>query len=241
MLASIGSFIVDGGFPVYVLLIFGAVGIAFIYERVRSLYYDYGVDANEFTSKIKEHILSGRKEEAIAYCNSQGNALLPYVVRHVLERSDRDDEQIYTAYELAAADVVPLVNKRMGHLAMMANVATLIGLLGTIYGLIACFNAVSFADPSQKQTLLAQGISLAMNTTAMGLMVAIPIMIMYSVLQSRQNQLFEEIVGNSKKIVDLLLSRNYEAFDEEKAYPTTGTGVKAKAATPPPTMKKKVS
>jgi biopolymer transport protein ExbB/TolQ len=103
---------------------------------------------------------------------------------------------------------------------MVANVATLLGLLGTIHGLIQSFQAVSFADPSQKQTLLAQGISTSMNTTALGLFVAIPVMIVFSILHSRQNKLLEEVEEIGAKTVDLLISRNYEAFDEKSAFPT---------------------
>jgi biopolymer transport protein ExbB/TolQ len=102
---------------------------------------------------------------------------------------------------------------------MIANVATLVGLLGTIHGLITSFQAVSFADPAQKQTLLAQGISISMNTTALGLVVAIPIMIFYSILQARQNKIIEEIVSSSAKVVDVLVSRSFDSFEEKTVYP----------------------
>ena len=81
------------------------------------------------------------------------------------------------------------------------------------------FNAVAFADPSQKQTVLSQGISMAMNTTALGLTVAIPVMICYAFLHSRQNQLLEEVTEHSTKVIDLLTSRHYEPFKENKIFP----------------------
>src|SRR4029077_15551315 len=129
----------------------------------------------------------------------QGKALLPKLTKNILERADRDDESIKTAHDIASMEIIPLITRRLGYLAMIANVSTLIGLLGTIHGLIQSFQAVSFADPAQKQTLLAQGISISMNTTAMGLLVAIPTMIIYSLLQARQNKLLEDIIGVSAK------------------------------------------
>ena len=104
-----------------------------------------------------------------------------------LERSDRDDEGIYTGLDIALSEVIPALGKRLGYLAMIANVATLVGLLGTILGLIQSFEAVASADPANKSEMLANGISLAMNTTALGLSVAIPVMIFYAFLHARQN------------------------------------------------------
>jgi biopolymer transport protein ExbB/TolQ len=83
------------------------------------------------------------------------------------------------------------------------------------------FSAVSFADPSQKQVVLAQGISMAMNTTALGLSVAIPVMVFYAFLHSRQNSLLEEVSEHSSKIVDLLTTRHYQPFTNDGAFPNT--------------------
>lgn len=217
-----GKFLLDGGVAVYGMLFLSAFGIAVTAERIKALYFRYSIDTDNFVKKIRAMLISDKIEEAIGFCCSQKEALLPKVVKAVLERADRDDENIKNAQEIATMEIVPLVTQRLGYLAMIANVATLIGLLGTIHGLIQSFQAVSFADPAQKQTLLAQGISVSMNTTAMGLFVAIPVMIIYSFLQARQNKMIEEIVGGSAKVVDILISRNYQSFDEESAFNVPG-------------------
>jgi biopolymer transport protein ExbB len=220
MFHDFGKFISDGGVSVYGMLFLAAFAIAVIYERVKALYFDYGTDSNVFLKQMKTMIVGDKVEDAILYCSGQGKALLPKMVKMILERADRDDESIKNAHDIASMEVVPLITRRLGYLAMVANVATLIGLLGTIHGLIQSFQAVSFADPAQKQTLLAQGISISMNTTAMGLLVAIPVMIVYAVLQSRQNKLIEDIISVSAKVVDMLISRSYQAYDEASAFPT---------------------
>lgn len=234
MFSEFGKFLIEGGIPVYMLLFMGAFGIAVSVERFQSLFFKLTTKTEKFTEQIRTLVVSDKIEEAIAFCASQGTALLPKVVKSILERADRDDESIKNAHEIATMEVIPQVTKGLGYLAMIANVATLVGLLGTIHGLITSFQALSFADPSQKQTLLAQGISLSMNTTALGLVVAIPIMIVYSVLQARQNKLIETLVSDSAKVVDLLVSRNYHAVDESSAFtsapPKAANGMPKKKA-----------
>ncbi len=225
MFTDFGQFLKIGGLPVYAMIGLAIFAFAVSFERVQALYFNYSVDPDVFLKHIKGLILSDKTEEAIAYCASQGKALLPKAIKMILERADRDDESIHNAHDIASMEVVPLITKRLGYLAMVANVATLIGLLGTIHGLIESFQAVSFADPAQKQTLLAQGISLSMNTTAMGLAVAIPTMIVYAFLQARQNKLIEDIISVSARLVDVLLSRSYQGYSENTAYPTENGGL----------------
>ena len=102
---------------------------------------------------------------------------------------------------------------------MIANVVTLMGLLGTITGLIMAFAAVADADPTQKSELLAKGISMAMNTTALGLTVAIPVMIIYSFLHTKQNALLENIAEQSSKVIDLITNRQYHEFSKKHNFP----------------------
>jgi biopolymer transport protein ExbB len=236
MLKDFASLLSTGGIPVYGMIVLALFAVAITIERVQALYFTYGVKSDQFLTQIKNFIMNDKVEDAIASCNSQGQALLPRLTKAILERADRDDDSIKTAHEIASMEIIPLITKRLGYLAMVANVATLVGLLGTIHGLIQSFQAVSFADPAQKQTLLAQGISISMNTTAMGLFVAIPVMIIYSVLQARQNKLIEEVVGQSAKIVDCLLSRGYQPFSRESAFASSDTAV-AMPAQPMPNRK----
>lgn len=103
----------------------------------------------------------------------------------------RSREDILASMQEASMECVPRLEKRTAYLATLANVATLLGLLGTIIGLIAAFTAVADADPATKATLLSQSISVAMNTTAFGLISAIPLLLIHSVLQSKTAQVID--------------------------------------------------
>lgn len=209
----------DSGFTGIIIIFMGLSGLALIIERAKTLYFDYAIKTEDFMKQVKSLIMNDKVEEAITYCSANDHAPIAHVVKGVLERSDRDDEGINQGLDIALAEVIPELGKRLGYLAMIANVATLTGLLGTIQGLIMSFQAVSFADPAQKQTILAQGISMAMNTTALGLSVAIPVMVVYAFLHSRQNRMLEEISEHSAKVVDLLTTRHYTPFTATGAFP----------------------
>ncbi len=103
----------------------------------------------------------------------------------------RQREDILASMQEASMECVPHLEKRTAYLATLANVATLLGLLGTIVGLIAAFTAVADADPATKATLLSQSISVAMNTTAFGLISAIPLLLIHAMLQSKTAQVVD--------------------------------------------------
>lgn len=216
-MGTILTVITDSGVFGYLIVVLGIAGLAVIIERLKVLYFDYSIKTDEFMRQVKSLVMNDKIEEAVTYCAANEKAPLAHVVKGVLERSDRDDEGIHQGLDIALAEIIPNLGKRLGYLAMIANVATLTGLLGTIQGLILAFQAVSFADPAQKQTILAQGISIAMYTTALGLSVAIPVTIIYSFLHARQGRLLEEIAEHSTKVIDLLTTRHYTPF--------TATGV----------------
>jgi len=246
-MSNVLKIISDGGLPAFVIVGLGFAAMLLIFERIKVLYFDYTVKVGVFMAQIKTLILNDQIEEAITYCsaNTKKDVPLIHVVKSVLERSDRDDEGINQGLDIALAEVIPGLGKRLGYLAMISNVSTLVGLLGTITGLIMAFEAVSFADPSQKQVVLSQGISMAMNTTALGLSVAIPVLMVYAFLHTRQNYLLEEITEHSVKVVDLLVTRHYQAFDMKAVFPKdlSQDKVAAKsggAPTPPDPNKKAV-
>ena len=90
----------DGGVAVYGMLLLAAFGIAVTWERFKALYFDYGTDSNVFLKQMKTMIVTDKIEDAIVYCSSQGKALLPKMVKMILERADRDDESIKNAHEI---------------------------------------------------------------------------------------------------------------------------------------------
>lgn len=232
----------DAGFAGYLIVLMGFMAIVVVADRVKALYFSYAINATEFMNNIRSLVQADKIEEAVTHCAGKEKIPLVAVTKKILERSDRDDEAIEKGQEIAIAEVMPLIGKRLGYLSMIANVCTLLGLLGTIQGLIMAFAAVAKADPSQKQLILTQGISMAMYTTAFGLMIAIPAMIVYSFLFARQNKHFEEIIENSSKLVDWLSTRHYQPFHMNTVYPNnegTGGGNGTGRKSPPPPGKLK--
>lgn len=233
---SILELIKDSGVEGYIIVALGIFAFALILERIKYLYIDYTLKAENFMKQIKGYILSDNIEEAVTLCNTNSKAPLAHVIKGILERANRDDEAIQQGLEVSMSEVIPHLGRRLGFLAMISNVATLMGLFGTIRGLILAFQAVSFADPAQKQTLLAQGISLSMYTTALGLAVAIPVLFTYSFLHSKQSILLEQIVECSTKVVDWLTTRHYRPFSMSSAFPDAqgADGIEKHIKTTPP-------
>lgn len=211
----------------------GIFGLYLMYDRYRALFVDYALPSEPFLKQVMGLIEQDKIEEAITFCTANEKKPLAYITKRILEKSDRDEGAIESALDIASSEVAPKLVKNLGHLAMVANVVTLIGLLGTVVGLITAFRAVSFADASQKQTLLTEGISIAMTATMLGLMFAIPTMITYSFLHSKQGQLFAEIDQCTQKVIEGLKSRIYMPYKGLTQYPANLNAEGLKKVTPP--------
>lgn len=219
------------------IVVVGVFGVYLIADRYRALFIELSLPAEPFLKQVLTLVEQDKIEEAITFCAANEKKPLAYVTKRILEKSDRDDGAIESSLDIASAEVAPKLMKGLGHVSMVSNVVTLIGLLGTVVGLITAFRAVSFADVAQKQTLLAEGISIAMTATMLGLMFAIPIMISYSFLHARQGRLFNEVDQCSQKVIEALKSRIYMPYKGLTAYPSTINAEamrKASGMTPPP-------
>jgi biopolymer transport protein ExbB len=232
-MSGVVKFIVDSGFVGWVIMLVGAGAVGIVVERARALYYQYGMNSSEFFSKIQSLVLARKYDEAIVLCGQMKGKPMADAFKTILEKADRDDDAIYQAHDIAMSENIPLFTKRVHYLSMMANVATLLGLLGTIHGLILSFQAVAQADPAMKQALLAEGISVSMYTTALGLAVAIPAMVAYSFLMSRQTNLVEQITEKGAKLVELLTGIHTTSMSKEQLF-SAGLGAQALGQTPKP-------
>lgn len=232
------QFINDAGVVGWCIMLVGFGSLALVFERANVLYFKYGMNTTDFMSRIQTLVLARKADEALVVCSQMRGKPLADAFKTILEKADRDDDAIFQAHDIAMSENVPQLTKRLHYLSMLANVATLMGLLGTIHGLIISFAAVAQADPSMKQQMLANGISVSMYTTALGLVVAIPAMIFYSFLVSRQNQLVEQLTEKCSKLTELLTGSHIPALTKQTVFPNTvgqeamanGQGTKA----PPP-------
>ncbi len=198
-------FMTEGGLFMWIIAVVWCAGIAIAAERLKS-YFRFDIDGISLMGNIKKNVISNQVQDAIQSC-SESHALLSFVMKNGLKRANQSKDQIQDALEASILEVVPKIEKRLSYLALAANLSTLLGLLGTIQGLIQSFAAVAQAEASQKAQLLAEGIAVAMNTTALGLVSAISLMVVHSILLARGEKMIQEIEENSVKLLDLLATR----------------------------------
>ena len=201
---TIVGFFQSGGVFMYPIVIILALGMAIAIERW--FYLTAARTSNHrLWKKIQPHLAKGDLMQ-VALLTEKSRSAISHIFSYGLSRARtsrrRDDVEI--AMEEGLMETVPNLEKRTGYLATFANIATLLGLLGTIIGLIQAFTAVASANPSEKADMLSASISVAMNTTAFGLMVAIPLLLIYAVLQTKTTQLVDSLEMASVKFLNSL-------------------------------------
>ncbi len=197
----------QGGIWMYIILAVSIFAIGIVIERFIFLFFKYSINAEAFMAQVQKLVIANNIDRAIKLCNAAPSAALPRVIKAGLTRANKGEVEIQNAIEEATLEVVPRVQKRTASLQALANIATLLGLLGTIVGLIEAFEALEKATPENRQKMLARGIALAMNTTAFGLVVAIPTLIAHLVLSGTTKKILDEIDMYSVKLENLLVSR----------------------------------
>lgn len=195
-----------GGIWMWCILAMSVFALGITFERFYALFAKYNVNGKSFMASVQKLVTAGNIDRAIKLCNATPAAALPRVVKAGLIRSNKGAAAISAALEEAQLEVMPGITKRTPALLAIANIATLLGLLGTIVGLIEAFAALEDAAPEDRQRLLAGGISLAMNTTAFGLVVAIPTMLAHLVISSATKNIVDDLDQYSVKLENLLVT-----------------------------------
>jgi biopolymer transport protein ExbB len=202
---SITSFFQSGGTFMYPIALVLAIGMAIAIERWYFLKKALFANQKAYTDLLPM-LRSKNYRQAQEYANNSRSAIARIVLAAVetMHASPRRDD-IQSAMQEGILETVPRLSKRTNYLSTLANISTLLGLLGTIIGLIAAFTAVAQADPAEKATLLSQSISVAMNTTAFGLMAAIPLLLIHSVLQNKTVAIVDSIEMAGVKFLNAMI------------------------------------
>jgi biopolymer transport protein ExbB len=200
----------DGSFYMYVIAIFGAIALAVAIERFYFILVRSNINADKFMAEVRKLVAGGNMDRAIALCDKGSKKALPFVVlrglKRAIESEALDFRAIQNAVDEGTLEVIPKLQSRTNYLSMLANVATLTGLMGTIYGLILAFAAVGGTGipEADKNRFLAAGISAAMQTTIFGLMIAIPSLIAYTYLTNRTTKIVDEMDEHLVKLINLV-------------------------------------
>ena len=194
------------------LLLVGVFCLVIAIERVYVLYFQASVNKESFLAQIQRAILAGDLNAAVNYCNSRNTPLNNIVKAGIISVMNKGkDEEIQTSMDVAALREISILERRTAFLALFANIATLVGLLATIIGLIVAFHSVSSEDPSSKAAILADGVAQAMHGTAMGLFVAFPALLAYSLLSAKTQKILDDIHETSVAMLNLII-QNRDKF-----------------------------
>ena len=204
MYTTLVSFFQNGGPFMYPIAVVLGIGLAIALERSLYLMNQTRINRRDFDKILP--LLKQRREREIAEVTRKSGSAMARIIADGMNRrsASRRRSDIEYAMEEGLLEYLPNIERRTPYLATFANIATLLGLLGTIIGLIAAFTAVANADPSEKATLLSQSISIAMNTTAFGLVVAIPLLLVHSMLQSKTAAVVESLEIAVVKFLNLM-------------------------------------
>lgn len=202
------KFIVDGfvspgsaAMWVILFLLFGAIGL--IIERTWYLFIKCGTGSGSFMSGISKYLKAGEYEKAIKYASSQ-NTPLSKGVTAILQNRGRGAKAVQKAVDEVFLTEAPKISRNIPLLPTLANLATLVGLLGTIYGLMIAFDAIANVPAAQRAQALATGISVAMSSTLWGLIAAIPTLLVHGLLASKSDRLLEELDEKTSKLINLV-------------------------------------
>jgi biopolymer transport protein ExbB/TolQ len=197
-------FFQNGGPFMYPIAIVLAIGLAIAVERWLVLSSSRVRNRAAFNNAMQH--LKSQDYSALIQAGSQSKVPMYRIVAAGLDRfiGSRRRDDIESAMEEGVMEALPGLEKRTQYLATLANVATLLGLLGTIVGLIAAFSAVADAAPTEKASMLSSSISVAMNTTAFGLISAIPLLLLHAVLQTKTTEIVDSFEMASVKVLNVL-------------------------------------
>jgi len=197
----------EGGVFMYFILGFGLFTVAFLYERANALFIKMKDVPENFRNQLLNFIAKGDLIGAQNFAQNSGNSSLARIASLgcQLRANGAGDDELQARMDESLSREISNIDKRTGFLGMFGNVATLLGLLGTIAGMIHSFAAVATASPADRATMLSLGISEAMNCTAFGLVVAIPALVGYAIFQNRTDKIVSALTENTTEIFNDLL------------------------------------
>lgn len=203
-MTEIIRFMQDGGvfmFPIGIILV---VGLAIVVERFVFLGKAKKLNAKAFDPIL--NALQKRDYQGAINISKSSDSAVARIINAGLARMAHSNrrEDIESAMEEGVMEAIPRLERRTGYLATLANIATLLGLLGTIHGLSSAFSAVANADPSEKAALLSASIAVAMNATAFGLFTAIPLLLAHSMIQSRTLEIIDSLEMAGVKCLNII-------------------------------------
>lgn len=206
-MGNFAQFYQEGGAFMHPIALSAILGAGVMIERFIFLFFRFNINGQQFFNQIQKLVMANNIDRAIKLCNAADKAALARVLKAGLTRANKSEADIAAAIEEAMLEVGPTISKRITMISALANIATLLGLLGTIFGMIEAFQAVATVSADQRATALAKGIAIAINTTGLGLMVAIPLLAAHIFISNLAKKISDEVDLYSVKLENLLAAR----------------------------------
>ena len=214
---SIVAFFQKGGLFMYPIMLVFAVGMAIVFERWVQLSRVQSAN-DKMWNLLQPVLVKGDFEKARQMINKSKSSMAQMLGMGLARQGAvRRREDIEIAMEESMMEIIPQLEKRTPYVALLSNIATLLGLLGTIMGLIEAFTAVANANPAEKADLLSASISVAMNTTAFGLMSAIPLLLFHAKLTSTTGHIVDSLEMASVKALNTISNFTKRQFDRNES------------------------
>lgn len=190
----------------WLILLVSAFGLSIAVERLRFLRAAGNIRKQEFLQKLNGYIVQGNMERAVALCSQNEGPMANIIKAGLLNLvNNRDVDEIQTAMDAVAMKELPRIERRTSLLAMLANISTLLGLLGTVGGLIGGFQVMTSASAAEKSIVMSASLATSMNCTAFALMVAIPLLACHGYLQNRAMEIIDSIQEVSVSTLNFLI------------------------------------
>jgi biopolymer transport protein ExbB/TolQ len=191
----------------YSILAISIFALAKITQKGVALWFKYRIPEDEIAKAIFKQVASDNYARAIQYCNGKKHPLTA-IIKATLLRANKSEKEIRRAVEVAASEEIPRFKRGVAFLPHLANISTMVGLLGTIRGLIIAFSGMEGGDAVKRQEALSMGIAIAFRATFFALSVAVLLVLAFVVLSAKQNKMVERIEHVVTSVVDLIVSKN---------------------------------
>ena len=198
------NFFLNGGPWMCPILFAFAIGVAIAIERYVTLTLIKNKNASMW-AKLQPALMQGEFDKAREMASNDKSTISQLLSMGLARQGAvRRREDVEIAMEESMMEIIPQLEKRTPYVALSSNCATLLGLLGTIVGLIQAFTAVANANPAEKADLLSASISVAMNTTAFGLVVAIPLLVTHTILTAKTGEIVDSLEMASVRVLNVI-------------------------------------
>jgi biopolymer transport protein ExbB/TolQ len=204
---NFAQFYQEGGSYMHAIALTAVLGAGVMIERFIFLFFRFNINGGQFFNQIQKLVMANNIDRAIKLCNAADKAALARVIKAGLTRANKSEADIAAAIEESILEVGPAISKRVAMIPALGNIATLLGLLGTVFGMIEAFKAVATVAADQRSQALARGIGIAINTTGFGLIVAIPLLAAHVFISSLAKKISDEIDMYAVRLENLLAAR----------------------------------